>query len=138
VRICVFIALFCTLGPAIRHFGMIGAAVSTVVWQVIERILIAWCAVRVVDASIHDLPLYYDFFKVTAVTIVAAVPAYFLRNLINPRLLIPRILVVGISVCAVYLPAIFLLRLPGWELLTRERITAFIRSTMGRLRSANA
>ncbi len=138
VRICVFIALFCTLGPAIRHFGMIGAAVSTVTWQVIERILIAWCAVRTVDASIHDLYLYYDLFKVTGVTIAAGVLAYLVRNLINPRLLIPRILVVGICVCAVYLPAVFWLRLPGWDMLTRERIMSFVRSTLGRLRSANA
>ena len=133
VRIVIFIALFCTLGPAIRHFGMIGAAVSTVTWQVIERILIAWCAVRVVDASVHDLPLYKDLFKVTAVTVVAGVFAYMVRNLIAPRLLIPRILAAGACVSAIYLPALFLLRLPGWEMLTKERIFAFVRSTLGRL-----
>jgi O-antigen/teichoic acid export membrane protein len=133
VRIVIFIALFCTLGPAIRHFGMIGAAVSTVTWQVIERILIAWCAVRVVDASVHDLPLYKDLFKVTAVTVVAGVFAYTVRNLIAPRLLIARILAVGMCVSAIYLPALFLLRLPGWELLTKERISSFVRSTLGRL-----
>ena len=138
VRILIFIALFLTLGPAIRHFGMIGAAVSTVVWQVIERILIAWCAVRVVDASIHDLRLYTDLFKVTGVTIVGGLLAYAVRNLIPARLLIPRILAVGICVCAIYLPAVYLWRLPGHELLTRERIMAFVRANLGRLRGANA
>ena len=138
VRIGVFIALFCTLGPAIRHFGMIGAAVSTVGWQVIERILIALCAVRVVEAKVSDIRLYDDLFKVTGVTIVAGVLAHVVRNLIPPVHLIPRILAVGVSVCAVYLPAMYLLRLPGWDMLTRERITAFVKKTLGQLRSANA
>ena len=138
VRIGVFIALFCTLGPAIRHFGMIGAAVSTVGWQVIERILIALCAVRVVEAKVSDIRLYDDLFKVTGVTIVGGALAYVVRNLIPPAHLIPRILAVGVSVCAVYLPAMYLLRLPGWDMLTRERITAFVKKTMGQLRSANA
>jgi len=138
VRVGVFIALFCTLGPAIRHFGMIGAAVSTVGWQVIERILIAVCAVRVVDARASDIRLYDDLFKVTGVTIVAGVLAYVVRNLIPPVHLIPRILAVGVCVCAVYLPAMYLLRLPGWDMLTKERITAFVRKTLGQLRNANA
>ena len=138
VRICVFIALFCTLGPAIRHFGMIGAALSTVTWQVIERILIAWGAVRVVDASAHDFRLYDDLFKVTGVTVVAGLLAHAVRNLIPARLLIPRILAVGICVSAVYLPAVFALRLPGYEMLTRERLLSFARSTLGRLRGASA
>ncbi len=138
VRIGIFIALFCTLGPAIRHFGMIGAAVSTVAWQVIERIIIAWGAVRVVDAEAHDIRLYADLFKVTGVTIAAGLVAYVVRNLINPLLLIPRILAVGICVGAIYLPAMFFLRLPGWEMLTKERLLSAMRSTLARLRGANA
>jgi O-antigen/teichoic acid export membrane protein len=137
VRIGIFIALFCTLGPAIRHFGMIGAAVSTVGWQLIERILIAWCAVRVVDAKAHDIRLYKDFFKVTVVTVVAGLFAYTVRNLISPALLIPRILAVGVCVSAIYVPAMFILHLPGWEMLTWERITSFVHSTLGRLRGAS-
>jgi O-antigen/teichoic acid export membrane protein len=104
VRIGVFIALFCTLGPAIRHFGMIGAAVSTVGWQVIERILIAVCAVRVVEAKVSDIRLYDDLFKVTGVTIVGGALAYVVRNLIPPVHLIPRILAVGV-LCVRGLPS---------------------------------
>ena len=138
VRILIFIALFCTLGPAIRHFGMIGAAVSTVTWQVIERILIAWAAVRVVDASARDIRLYNDLFKVTGVTLAAGLLAHAIRNLISPALLIPRILAVGVCVGAIYLPAMFILRLPGWEMLTRERLLSFMRSTLIRLKGASA
>jgi len=112
--------------------------VSTVGWQVIERILIALCAVRVVEAKVSDIRLYDDLFKVTGVTIVGGALAYVVRNLIPPAHLIPRILAVGVSVCAVYLPAMYLLRLPGWDMLTRERITAFVKKTLGQLRSANA
>ena len=138
VRIGIFIALFCTLGPAIRHFGMIGAAVSTVGWQLIERILIAWRAIGVVDASARDIKLYKDLFKVTGVTVAAGLFAYAIRNLIAPRLLIPRILAVGVCVAAIYLPAVFVLRLPGWDMLTKERIVSFAQSAWGRLRGANA
>lgn len=138
VKISTFIILFVALGPALRHFGMLGAAVTTVVLQVIERIIIACGAARAVDASAKDIRLYDDLFKVAGVTIVAGLVAHSLRNLINPALLVPRILVVGLSVSAIYLPAVFLLRLPGWELLTRERFFSLLRSAWGRLRGAQA
>ena len=53
---------------------------------------------------------------------VAGVAAYLVRNLINPNLLIPRILVVGIVTAAIYLPRMYCLALPGWEMLSREKI----------------
>src|SRR5581483_5450883 len=42
VRIGIFIALFCVLGPVVRHFGMIGAALTAVGAQAAERIFLAW------------------------------------------------------------------------------------------------
>lgn len=138
VRICIFVALFCVLGPVIRHFGMMGAAVAAVVAQVFERIIIAWAAARVVEARRRDVRLYYDLFKVTGCTLLAGVAAYAVRNLIPAALLIPRILVVGLCVSAIYLPAMFLFRLPGWEMLTKDRIFSMLRTTLGRLRSARA
>ena len=62
-----------------------GAALSTVGWQVIERILIAVCAVRVVEAKASDIRLYDDLFKVTGVTIVGGALAYVVRNLFRRR-----------------------------------------------------
>jgi len=138
VRIIIFIALFCVLGPVIRHFGMMGAAVTAVVAQVLERIIIAWAAARAVEARASDVRLYVDLFKVTGVTILAAAIAYFLRNLIPATFLIPRILVVGVSVAAVYVPLMFVLRLPGWEIFTKDRLLSLAKSTLGRLRSAAA
>ncbi len=138
VRICIFLTLFFALGPAIRHFGMMGAAITAVTLQAIERFIIACGAARAVDASAADIRLYKDLFKVAGVTMVAGLAAYAVRNLIDPALLVPRILVVGLSVSAIYLPAVFLLRLPGWEMLTRERFLSLLRSTWRRLRGAHA
>jgi O-antigen/teichoic acid export membrane protein len=138
VRISIFLTLFFALGPAIRHFGMMGAAVTAVTLRLLEHLTLACLAARTVDASAADIRLYKGLFKVAGVTMVAGLAAYALRNLINPALLIPRILVVGLSVSAIYLPAMFLLRLPGWEMLTRERFFSLLRSTWGRLRGAQA
>jgi O-antigen/teichoic acid export membrane protein len=138
VRISIFIALFCVLGPVIRHFGMMGAAVTAVAAQTFERIIIAWGAARAVEAKPRDIRLYADLFKVTAVTVFAGAVAYGVRNLIPSALLIPRIIAVGLSVSAIYLPAMYVFRLPGWELLTRERVVSLLRSAIGRLRSASA
>jgi O-antigen/teichoic acid export membrane protein len=98
VRIAIFVGLFCVLGPAIRHFGMMGAAITAVAAQAIERIIIAWRAARAVDATVKDVALYLGLFKVTGVTIAAGLVAYTVRNLINPALLIPRIAAVSICV----------------------------------------
>ncbi len=138
VRIGIFIALFCVLGPVIRHFGMMGAAVTAVIAQVFERIIIAWAAARAVHAEPQDIRLYADLFKVTGVTVLAGAVAYFVRNLIPSALLIPRILAVGLCVSAVYLPAMFVFRLPGWDMLTKDRVFTLVRTTLGRLRSASA
>jgi len=138
VRIGIFIALFCVLGPVIRHFGMMGAAVTAVIAQVFERIIIAWAAARAVEAKPQDIGLYADLFKVAAVTVLAGAGAYFVRNLLPPAMLIPRILTVGLCVSAIYLPVMYAFRLPGWEMLTRERLSSLVRTTLDRLRSATA
>jgi hypothetical protein len=100
-------------------------------------VIIAWGAARVVEAKPRDIRLYADLFKVTVVTILAGAAAYFLRNLIPPALLVPRILAVGVAVTAIYVPAMFVFHLPGWEMLTKERLSSLVRSTLGRLRSAS-
>jgi O-antigen/teichoic acid export membrane protein len=138
VRITIFVGLFCILGPVIRHFGMMGAAVTAVAAQVFERIIIGWGAARAVEAKPRDIRLYADLFKVTGVSILAGVVAYAVRNLIHSDLLIPRILAVGICVSAIYLPGMFVFRLPGWEMLTKDRLVGLVRTTLGRLRSATA
>jgi len=135
-RIVFFAVLFCVLFPVVRHFGMMGAAIAAVAAQVIERILIGWKAARVVDARVADLTLYIDLLKVTGVTIAAGLAAYAVRNLINPNLLIPRIAAVSICIGAIYLTAMFVFRLPGWEMLSKERIFSLVRTTLARMTNA--
>ena len=132
-RIVFFALLFCVLFPVVRHFGMMGAAIAAVAAQVIERILIGWKAARVVDARWADFALYIDLFKVTGVTIGAGLAAYAVRNLINPNLLVPRIAAVAICGGGIYLVGMFWFKLPGRELLSKERIFSFARSIRARL-----
>ena len=123
------------LSPVIHHFGMMGAAITAVAAQMLERLIIAWKAARAVDASVRDLPLYGDLFKVTAVTIVAGIVAHLVRNLIRPSLLAPRILAVAACVAAIYIPAMYFFHLPGWEMLSKDRLLTLLRSKLGRLRA---
>lgn len=136
VRIAIFVGLFCVLFPVIRHFGMMGAAIAAVAAQTIERIVMAWRAAKTVDATVKDVGLYLDLFKVTGVTIAAGVVAYMVRNLINPARLIPRIAAVGVCIGAIYLAAMFVFRLPGWEMLSKERIFSLVRTTLARMTHA--
>ena len=138
IRIVIFAALFCALLPVIHRWGMMGAAIAAVVAQTLERFIIASKAARAVEVSAHDLRLYSDLFKIVGVTIVGGVVAYAVRNLINPALLVPRIAAVGICVTAICVAATLLFNLPGREVLSKERLLSFVRSTLGRLRSANA
>jgi hypothetical protein len=136
VRISIFIALFCVLFPVIRHFGMMGAAITAVAAQAIERIFIAWRAAKAVDATVKDVSLYLDMFKVTAVTMAAGLVAYVVRNLIDPAHLLARIAAVTLCIGVIYLSATFVFRLPGWEMLSKERISFLVRTTLARMRHA--
>ena len=138
VRIATFLTLCCVLLPVIRHFGMMGAAIAAVSARLLENVVIGWRVARMVDASLKDLALYRDSFKVSALTIAAATVAYLVRNLIRPQLLAPRIVVVGLCLAAIYLPGVPAFRLPGYDYLTKDRLVRFARSTLARLRSASA
>lgn len=136
LRIATFVFLFSVLAPVIHHFGMIGATVTAVVARTAEHLIIAWRAARAVDASLRDLRLYVGAFKVMGATLVAAFVAYLIRNLIDPALLIPRLVVVPICIAAVYLPAMLVFRLPGWEMLSRDRLLSLVKAKLRSLKSA--
>jgi O-antigen/teichoic acid export membrane protein len=137
-RIAILVCLFFALTPVIQHFGMLGAAVAAVAAQFVERIVMGWKVARTVEMTAKDLPLYKDLAKVSALTVVAGLAAYAVRNLISPHLLVPRIAAVSASVAAIYLPGMYLFRLPGWEVLSKERLLGLIRTALGRTSGANA
>jgi O-antigen/teichoic acid export membrane protein len=138
VKIAAFVTLICVLVPVIHHFGMMGAAVVAVVIQVMERLATGWAAARAVNAKLKDLALYRDSFKIAGLTAAAGLFAYAIRNLIRPALLVPRILAVGICFSLLYVPVFYALRLPGWDLMSKERIQSMIRNQLSRMKKATA
>src|ERR1035438_1004545 len=137
-RIAILVCLFFALTPVIQHFGMLGAAVAAVAAQLDRKSVVGWKVARTVEMTAKDLPLYKDLAKVSALTVVAGLAAYAVRNLISPHLLVPRIAAVSASVAAIYLPGMYLFRLPGWEVLSKERLLGLIRTALGRTSGANA
>lgn len=132
-RIVILVSLFFLLTPVIHHFGMVGAAVAAVGSQVLERLVTGWKVARTIEMKRRDLVLYKDLVKVTALTMVSGIVALGARNLISPHLLIPRIAVVSACVAAIYLPGLYVFRLPGSEFLSRERIGGLVRKALHKL-----
>jgi len=136
VRLSIFTGLFCVLFPVIRHFGMMGAVLAAVAAQLLERIFLWWKVIKTVEATRKDLVLYTATFKIACVTIAAGLVAYLVRNTINPTLLIPRIAAVLLCIGAIYLTATYMLKLPGSEMLSKERILSLVRTAWARMRHA--
>jgi O-antigen/teichoic acid export membrane protein len=137
VRIASFAFLFLLLSPVINRFGMLGAVIIAVGAQAVERFVLAWKAARTVDTTAKDIALYRDFFRVVGLTAFSAVCAYAVRSLLNPNVLILRIFLVGACFALVYLPLFYILRLPGWDTLSRERVRAFLQARLARLKDAS-
>ena len=136
VRLGIFIGLFCVLFPVIRHFGMMGAVLAAVAAQLLERIFLWWKVIKTVEATTKDLVLYGATFKIACVTIAAGLVAYLVRNTINPDLLIPRIAAVLVCIGVIYVTATYIFKLPGSEMLSKERIVSLVRTTWARMRHA--
>jgi hypothetical protein len=81
----------------------------------------------------QGLVLYCDSFRIVRLT-AAGLCAYAIRNLISPARLVPRILAVGICFSLIYVPAFFLMRLPGWEYLSPERIQSAVSNQLSKMK----
>jgi O-antigen/teichoic acid export membrane protein len=138
VKIVTFVVLFCVLVPVIHRFGMMGAAVVAVAIQIGERLATGFMAARAVDAKFKDLALYRDSFKIAGLTAAAGLFAYAIRSLIRPSLLVPRILAAGICFSLLYVPVFYAMRLPGWDLMSKDRIQSFVLNQWSKLRRTAA
>ncbi len=132
-RFVFFFALFAVLFPVVRHYGMMGAAIAAVAAQIIERLLIAGKAARVIELKWRDVRLYYDLFKIMALTAFSGVVAYFARNLFQPSRLLDRIAAVGLCICAINLSGMLWWKLPGSEAISKEKITSVMRTAWARV-----
>jgi O-antigen/teichoic acid export membrane protein len=138
LRIILTIILLSTLAMIIHRFGMIGAVSAAVIVELIERLMHGWRASKAVEAGAKDLALFSDLAKITIVTVVVGLVTYFVRNLINPDLVVPRLVVAMTCFGALYLTAVYALKLPGSQELSKERVARLISSAVQKVRSSRA
>jgi O-antigen/teichoic acid export membrane protein len=136
VRIAVLATLFIVLTPIIRHFGMTGAAITAVLADLTERLLVGTKVWRTVEATSHDLRLFTDLLRVIGVTAVAAIVAYGVRLLSANQPLFVAIAAMGLSFVAVYVTGFYWFRLPGWETISKEHLSQMLQSTLTKLRGS--
>jgi peptidoglycan biosynthesis protein MviN/MurJ (putative lipid II flippase) len=126
VRVVVVLGLIAGLYFSIQQFGLMGAVLTSLTAAMCERAALSWLALRKLNMTLQDLPLFADLLKVSAVAITTGLIAYTIRNLMNPDALVLRLAVTGASFGAIYLTAMIVLKLPGSEELSRERLTGAI------------
>jgi len=136
IRIGVLLSLLLGLTPIIRHFGLIGAAVTAVLADLTERLIVGTKVWRTVGGSAQDLSLFADLLRVVGVTFVAALASYSVRLLTGTQPLMVAIAAMGLSFAALYITGFYLFRLPGWETISREHLAQILQSATSRLRNA--
>ena len=112
-------ALAIALAPVIHHFGMIGAAVTAVLGDLTERLIVGRKVCQTIDATWHDVRLLSGVLRVAAVAAVAALVAYGVRNAAATQPLFARLAMTGISFGVVYLAGFYLWQLPGCEIVSQ-------------------
>ncbi len=133
VRISVLVGLCIVLAPVIHHFGMIGAAVTAVLGDLTERLIVGRKVCLTINATWHDARLLSGVLRAAAVSAIAALVAYGVRNAGASLPLFARLAVTGISFASVYLAGFYFWHLPGWELVTKDRLLGFVQSARARL-----
>jgi O-antigen/teichoic acid export membrane protein len=136
VRIVVLVTLVLLLPPVIRQFGMIGAALTAVVGDFLERLFVGWKVCRTIGASPRDLSLLSDLVRVSGVTLLAGLTAYAVRSATANQPLVVRLIAMSASFGAIYLTGFYIWRLPGWETLSRAHLQQMAQSAVAKLRRA--
>ena len=136
VRIGVLVALCVGLAPIIHHFGMIGAAVTAVLGDLAERLIVGSKICRTIGATRRDLRLLSDIPRVAAVAAVAALVAYGVRTAAEDQALFVRLALTGLSFGAVYIAGFYFWHLPGSEIVSKDRVVGYLRSARARLSGA--
>jgi O-antigen/teichoic acid export membrane protein len=136
VRIAVFVALFLVLAPVIHHFGMIGAAVTAVLGDLTERLIVGRRICHTIGVTRRDFLMLADVPRVAVVAAVAALVAAGVRHLALGQLLFFRLAITGITFAAVYLTGFYFWRLPGWDLVSKESLVRYLQTTKAKLLGA--
>lgn len=138
VRIGVLVALSLVLVPVIHQFGMIGAAVTAVLGDLAERLIVGHKVCQTIEATWHDARLLSDVLRVAVVAAVAALISAGVRNAAASQPLFLRLAMTGISFAAVYLAGFYLWRLPGHEVVSKDRLLGLVQSARARLGGATS
>lgn len=138
VRIGVLIGLAIVLAPVIHHFGMIGAAVTAVLADLTERLIVGRKVCQTIGATWHDVRLLSGVLRVAALATAAALIALGVRNVLASQPLLVRLALTGISFGAIYLPGVYFWHLPGYEVVTKDRLLRFVQSARARLTGATS
>ena len=133
VRIGVLVALALVLAPVIHHFGMIGAAVTAVLGDLTERLIVGRKVCRTIEATWHDVRLLSGVLRVAAVAAVSAFVALVVRHSLESQRLFTRLALTGISFGIIYVAGFYFFHLPGCEIVTKDRLLAMAQSARTRL-----
>lgn len=136
VRIGVLIGLCIVLAPVIHHFGMIGAAVTAVLGDLTERLIVGRKVCKTIETTWRDARLLAGVLRVAAVAAVAALIALFVRNAASSQPLFARLAMTGISFAVVYVAGFYFWRLPGYEVVSKDRLLRLVQSARARLGAA--
>jgi O-antigen/teichoic acid export membrane protein len=136
VRLGVFVALFLVFAPVIHHFGMIGAAVTAILGDLTERLIVGTKICRTIGVTRRDFRMLTGVLHVAVVAAVAALVASGVRHLAINQVLFLRLALTGLSFAAIYLAGFHLWHLPGSELVTKESLLRYLQTTKAKLRGA--
>ncbi len=133
VRIGVLVVLCLVLTPVIHHFGMMGAAITAVLGDLTERLIVGRKVCQTIEATWYDVRLLSGVLRVAGVAAVSALVAYGVRNVAASQPLFARLAMTGTSFGVIYVAGFYFWRLPGWELVTKDRLLGFVQSARARL-----
>ncbi len=115
VRAVLVIAVMILLWFGTAHFGLTGAIGAVVIVNLAERIVMGIRFCRVMGVSRHDILLVKDLSKLAVAAAGAALVTAVIRaNMLRARPLLV-LLVCGAAFMAIYLPGIFLLKIPSHD-----------------------
>ena len=117
---------------------MIGAAVTAVLGDLTERLIVGRKVCQTIEATWHDARLLSGVLRVAAVAAVAALMATGVRNAAASQPLFARLAMTGISFAVVYLAGFYFWHLPGWEIVSKDRLLGFVQSARARLGGATS
>jgi len=117
---------------------MIGAAITAVLGDLTERLIVGRKVCQTIGATWRDARLLSGVVRVAAVAAVAALVATGVRNAAASQLLFVRLTMTGLSFGAVYLAGFYFWHLPGWEIVSKDRLIGFVQSARARLGGATS